>query len=323
MKSREKTSAKYSARSKRTEQSEKVLRIHREKIDRALAEVRRQIADLEEATRKLSSEMADSPNGRTQENLQRGLADIDTKRSLIKIYEQDGADTEAQIQKLVPSPEQARERLEGQRRLERLAGERLEKDLQADRLLEMLSGVLRKRLELGAEMANLAASLDIRLEHDGLDDSRFKELLYSLPDEVSGASKRWLASFILGMPEGAKPYVVCDEYLEVRETLAHHGIYRAGEPIHLTEEQARELLRRDRPDRDTRGDWLPPSIVTLEEYQAAQAEAKKNGIGVDVALSLVQWRYELEEKKRRADLKNGGQMPVPITQLAPYDTGRQ
>jgi hypothetical protein len=116
----------------------------------------------------------------------------------------------------------------------------------------------------------------IELARDGLDAERLDGLLVSLPAEVYSASERW-ADWCLGREKDAKTYVVTDDFLAIPETLASAGVYRFGDRVELSADQARDLLREDRPNRSADFPWrcLTPSIIPVEEFEAIAAEAKE------------------------------------------------
>jgi hypothetical protein len=174
-------------------------------------------------------------------------------------------------------------RNEKQSRLSALVVQRLAKDRQAETALNGLRKLLAERTELTAEITAAAASLDFTVNGpDGLDAKRITDLSASLPKEIAETSEQW-AGWFFGENEGAKPYVVRVGDIVIPETLDHSGVYYFGETVMLTDEQARELLRSDRPWSEIgnqKWDLLPPSVMTPETFQETLAAAEKQGISV-------------------------------------------
>ncbi|MBZ5697906.1 MAG: hypothetical protein LAN18_05105 [Acidobacteriia bacterium] len=207
-------------------------------------------------------------------------ADLKRLRERTQSCDEHIAELEAEKAKLIPSSEQAHARAERQQLLASLAIERLGKDREIAKVLANLRSLLGERSGLTAKMMEIVPSIDFTVDGD-LDARPFNDLLAALPSDLAGDSERWLDWF-LGSNKIAKPYVVRDERLVVAETLANAGIYQRGERIELSDERAVELLRENRPSTDTEKHWrrLPPSIITLENYEAALASAEKAGCSV-------------------------------------------
>jgi hypothetical protein len=93
---------------------------------------------------------------------------------------------------------------------------------------------------------------------------------------------------------------VVDEHLVVDETLVHHGVYRFGENIWLTEKEAYELMRKDRPAKTRRNAWScsPPSVMPVEDYQAAIRAAREKGISIQEFLFWKEVACEAEAEER-------------------------
>jgi hypothetical protein len=139
---------------------------------------------------------------------------------------------------------------------------------------------LRERVELTAKMGKATEALELTIPRDDL-DTRLEKLSASLPEDLFGASERWHGWF-LGNQHGTKPYIVIDEHLLRPETLAHNGLYHSGDTIQLTEEEAAELLRADRPapKGQRRNVWTsaPPSVMAVGDFQTVAKVAKEERV---------------------------------------------
>jgi hypothetical protein len=87
--------------------------------------------------------------------------------------------------------------------------------------------------------------------------------------------------------------------LVVPETLASHGVCRFGDRVELREEEAQEFLRKDRPAPERNEPWhkAPPSIMTVEEWEAATVTAAECGITVQNVLFWEHVERDAENKE--------------------------
>lgn len=197
-------------------------------------------------------------------------------RAQLELYEVQHTFLKVEIDNLALSPAQAKHRAEQQEQLAGLAAERLEKDRQTDTAMQEFRRLLQERAQLTARMAECAADIDLPAD---LDAERFNNLRASLPEELAATSGQWIDWF-LGRQKETKSYVVRDALLAIPETLASDGVHHCGDPVELTDEQAQELLQEDRPAQvawDELKRNLPPSIVTVQSYEAAVAKAQEMG----------------------------------------------
>jgi hypothetical protein len=131
--------------------------------------------------------------------------------------------------------------------------------------------------------------------------------------DIVSASKAWNAEF-LAQAENLKPYVVCDDDVELKETLARKAVYHFGETVFVLEEEARELLRDDRPQGSGFGwECLPPTLMTAEAFAAVQAEA--GPMGKLMKYVLRKKHEKLQQKRREAYLLERRGTPVPNARL--------
>lgn len=279
---KEQITGERSARSRSAFLKEKDLRIALDKIDKAIAETEAGILRLE-ATKKETTTRIFHGQGNAPKSLDSVVTELAKARIVLDAFKQERADTLAAIEKLALTPAQVQARIGQQLQFATFARKRLEKARKVDGLLKELRDSLREQIDLGADMSKCAVLLELDLPN--LDTSRFEDLLASLPEEMSSMSERWCAA-ILGKRKDVRPYIVTCDHLEIDETLADHGIYEFGETILLGEEEARELLREDRPVPGRRFPWecLPARVMTVEAYEAAIAEAKEQGISVSTVL---------------------------------------
>jgi hypothetical protein len=173
------------------------------------------------------------------------LTELEGRTRELMAYRQHLASIESKISALTnPTPLQAGERVERQNAIARLASERLGKDRQTDDLLKNLRQLLAERAALTAQMADALAAIDFTLVKDGLDASRFDDLLAALPSGLADASEGWTARF-LGEDPDAKPYTAREQFL-LRETLADNGICPVGGRVRLSDGDAHDLASKIR-----------------------------------------------------------------------------
>lgn len=236
--------AKFSARSKRS-------LLQQDDMQRKLAHLTFTIGNkevkIDELQRHRDRWFEDSlkrSDGRITQRILVTDSELKVARAELAIFEEQSAELQARIAKLIPTPEQAQARAEQQELLAQLAAERLEIDRETEKAIETLRIVIGDRAAVTAKMMECAVALDFTLDDDHLGARRFDELAASLPADLAAASERWL-SWFRGAREDAKPYPVNQERLVISETLAHHGVYLRGETVHLNDEEARTLLRAD------------------------------------------------------------------------------
>jgi prefoldin subunit 5 len=215
-----------------------------------------------------------------QAGLDLAIAQLATVRARIEPYKAEAARLEAEIQALQPSQVEIEDRHERQREFASLAGERLEYDREAERLVKELRSILRTRSELTTAMATSAKLFD--LADDALDASRVEKLLDSLPESIMPQSERWYGLFF-GNSKTEISYVVIADSLVLPETFSSNGLLSFGDRVQLTEEGAREFLRKDRREPGARfsSDLLPPDIMIEDEFGLAVEAAKAKGHSVD------------------------------------------
>ena len=148
----------------------------------------------------------------------------------LEVLKQHRAALQKQISELAPKPKQIESRSDIQRKIVQIADERFAQDRLAQEALNALRGILQRRTELTAALAEAASSIDFTFERNGLDQQRFDALAESLPQEVAMSSEAW-CEWVNGSRANTNPFIVRDECLIIPETLAHSGVYRFGDTI--------------------------------------------------------------------------------------------
>ncbi len=307
------TTAQYSARSQRSMLDEERLRGELAEIGKLVQYTERKKAEAEQLkARYLKLAAEGGRSGHDSLTLARGLQELEDARRVLAAYDEQRKAIEARIAGLALSPAQVVERRERQNYVAQLTDERHKKDQHIDGALKAVRRLLQERRELSAKIQKSADAAEITPGADGLDAQRFDELLAALPEDLLTESNRW-AGWFLGT-QSAKPYVVRDRLLVLPETLASHGVYCFGERVELSDEQARELLREDRPARTNVAPWrcAPPSIMTVEAWDAAVALAKGRGVTVEDVLF---W----EDYDRDAKLRESFGPPYEDLQVGMYE----
>ena len=285
------TAGERGARSQRSVLLERDLRLRNQKYAGAIAEVKSRISALEAERARLAEQLINSNDQWTRTQFNDANMELENARNLAAACEERIAANSAAIQELSPNPAQLERRREQQQRLSDVSSERLESDREACRLIGQLRRILLARGEMTDRMRELAGALDLTVASGELDEFRFERLsetlaeslaetlANALPSDHSSECELWHGWFT-GQRPAATAYVVRDEHLTVRETLADHGVYALGDPIVLSEDEARELLREDRPALEDGAAWrvVPPSIMTVSAYEEAAQTARDEGL---------------------------------------------
>lgn len=272
-----KTATEWSTRSRHSFEEQHTLQQEIAHLDLSVRNVEKNISELEKMkARKLKM--------RNRPFFADTLRELEDENRVLAAYKKQRAEFQSASDKLGQVDARAlKARQEQQARFAALISERLERDRKAEILLQNLQAVLAERAEVTAKMAECAAALDLTIDSDAdtVDTRRFDELRSALPAELAVSSERW-AGWFTGT-SGLKPYIVRDARLVVRETLKSAGVYYFGETVELTDEEARELLREDRPAPLNDAPWrcAPPSIMTIEAHQEATAAAAEKGMDLD------------------------------------------
>jgi hypothetical protein len=273
------------------------------KIGDLIGWTERKIAGLEKEKRHALGLVA-TVRGVDQIYLSNLLADLEDKGRKLAAYKEQRAFIENAITQLAPSPGALEVRAKGQQQCAQLVAERAEKDARLNDLVSSLRKALQERAILTARMNESVATLGFTSGDDLLDTRRFDELLASLPSDPLVKSEQWVAWF-LGKEKAVKVYIARDRLLVIPETLASHGVYRFGDHIELPEDRARELMRKDRPAATQAAPWrcAPPSIMTVEAWEATTVVAEKLGIAV---LEVVLWEdWQRDAKQREGFIDTG------------------
>jgi hypothetical protein len=288
----------HTTRSRRSMLEEVRLRATIKKIHVASEISKRRIREAEEQVQRLTRSVVLEGQEALRYNLVESAKELAAQRDILKACESERASAEAAIAALAPTLRQVQGRQEEQGQLAHLAEERMGKDRRADSLLKELRKVLQERSQLTAVMAESQAALDGEAPADGLDESRFKALLGSLPEDLLSASERWYAWFF-GKRKDVKPYVVRVEWLQVRESLFDHGFYRFGERILLNDDEARDFLCNDYYAPNDNAPWAcePARVMTVEAFEDAARKASESGISVRDVYVAADRELDEQEKK--------------------------
>ena len=288
----EKATPTGSPRSQHSMLAEKKLRAALQRAQAAVASTEQKVSELEGTVARLTGRVATFGDFKFQQGLDLAIAKLATVRARIDPYKAEVARLEAEIQALQPSQVEIEARHEGQREFASLASERLEYDREADRLVKELRTVLRTRSELTTAMGAAAELFDLEILNDALDASRVEKLLDSLPESILPQSERWHRLFF-GNSKTETTYVVIGDSLVLPETFSSNGLLSFGDRVQLTEEDAREFLRKDRREPGARftSDLLPPDIMNEAEFGLAVEAAKANGYSVDVEVHSMHRNY--------------------------------
>jgi hypothetical protein len=300
--------AGYSARSQRVELKKKDLHISLKKIDTFIASAEQKISELQPEVERLTRRVVFEESQESHPALDEMISRVATKRSFIECCKREHISIEAQIAALIPTEAEKEARLAEQKRFIRLANVRIERTRAISEILRELQKRLRERRELTAGLRKSAALLDLATFNDALDAERFDALSSFLPENLMAESEQAHARLLGKQSEGVESYIVCEDFLTLRETLAHSGVYHRGETVLLSAAEAGELLRQDRPDPQNPGPWnfLPPSVMTLEDYDAAVTAAKEKGCDWETIIILQKREHEeqaREEAREQAEAK--------------------
>jgi hypothetical protein len=188
----------------------------------------------------------------------------------------------------------APERAQIQENIAYIAGELVVIDAENQLLLDKLQKNVKAREDLASLIREEAYSIELKCQ-----PSFPTSFLEALAFDMASASQAWKGRF-LGEAGSLPGYVVIDKEFEAPETLAQSAVCKFGDVVYLPEADALEFLRNDRPVPKTPagGGWqsLPPTLATVEAFEAAKAEAKRLGWGVPYYL---QRKHEELEQKRR------------------------
>ena len=291
-------------RSRRSILAENDLCNNLKKIDTAAAISEQRIRQGDEYVRRVHRAVMLEGNEQMRPQLEDAVKNLAAQREILKSCQAQRASTEAEIEKLSPSPAEAALREQRQQQTAELVKRRFEKDREAEQLLGNLHEILQDRGQLTAEIIESIAPLELTISGDGLDTARFEKLLASLPSGLLTESERW-SGWFLGHPKDAKPYVVCVQDLLVREILTDNGLYHFGEHVSLTEEEARDLLCDDYFGAMPGAPWRcePPRVMTAEAYESVLRTAREKGLS---AQEVVFWRNVERDVENRTWFKNNG-----------------
>jgi len=280
-----------------------------EKVEALIATTQEAVRELETAVDRKSRQVAVEGRVEFRDGLDQAIAQLTTKRGRLEVFKRERERIKDDIQALLPTEAQNQARKEEQQRFAVLAEKRLHCDRRAHGLIAQLRQVLAERGELSAGMQKSAALFEMPVYGERLGPSALENLLRLLPEDVLAESERW-HDLTFGGSRAGKAYVVCVPCLELPETFAHCGIYRFGDMVRLTDEDAAELLS-------------SKSVMTEENWKAVVAAAKAKGNSISSEVDRMKWEGQqqlLAEKARAAHEavwgKNNPSHPFPGDALA-------
>jgi len=273
------TNGRYSARSQRNWLAQRKFEQNRERCEALIGYCERQIARLEVIKESIVNAQTHGKGSTSSLGLY--LTELAERTAELTAYKERKAVLQSQIEALLnPAPQQVAERQERQNYLAKLAAERLEKDRLVGGAIKGLRGLLEERAELTAKILMGAEAADLTVGGDKLDAERFKELLASLPAEVTATSERWHGWFV-GDEGGTQSFAVVVDELTLPESLARAHSYSFSDRVELTDEEASELVRDICPvgkaGHDLAWSYEPPRIMPLKEFEALVREAADKG----------------------------------------------
>ena len=277
MSKKENAIGNWTPRSKAAVLRRERLERQREILQEHIAHGKKEIAELEKDRERCAERVANGEN--IYYALDNCLDELRTKKEKLDVWYDQLDRVEKQIESCNPTAEEAAERKKNQNTLAVFAEERLATDGKIHEQLAQLSDLLQRRREVSGQMAEKAKVLEMEIEFY-LDQDRFDALLDSLPTNLLALSEKWV-EWLFGRERG-EVSAVARERVEQREKLAHTGIHEPGDLLELSQAEFDELHRTDRFKRTNAShlEWkyIPPSVFSREEYEAAVAEAEEKGM---------------------------------------------
>ena len=189
----------YDERSQRSILREATLREELGLIGQRITRTQESIEKLETNRARMARSLALMEPARfREEQLDECIQNLESARVRLKIYEQEREKTNQAISEICPTAARLKVRQALQDEFAQLADKRIKKTRQAQALLGQFRQALQERVELAAKMRTAAEQLECDISGDGLDETRFDDLLASLPDDLLSASEVWHSS--LGSP---------------------------------------------------------------------------------------------------------------------------
>jgi DNA repair exonuclease SbcCD ATPase subunit len=280
----------WAARSQASILREEELRQRRATLAAQVARLERKVAELEGHRSRHAKQLRQGEHYLPA--VRDNLAELREARDLLQLHQEQVEALDQEIIECGNTQEEVATREQNQHTLAALAGQRLAVDEKIDQAAAELRKLLHSRSDLTANMKAHAAAIEMELD---LDQDRFDALAEALPDSIADRSKAWL-DWLFGKRQGLVR-AVARERVVLPETLAHSGAYQLGEEIELSAEEFAELHRADRRDPTHEEPWKrrPASVFTMEEFEAAKAEAKRKSIGLEEVVfwqNMAKWAQD-------------------------------
>jgi hypothetical protein len=247
MKSRVKSGVKniWSRRSHKSMLRQLALEAAQEKCRNQIAFAEKRIREEQETAERQTATVADSNNFSIRQSLNKTLADIEGREREVAAFRKREKSLQAEINGLALSPAQAAQRAKLQSAIAAEVIQRFAKDSTIDALLQKLRKALQERAALTTNIVQTALILDFPATAD-FDAPRFATLLDLLPAELASQSHDWVNGF-LGQESKKEPRTIGSKGAVLAETLAHAGVWRAGECAFLTKEEAAKMPSDEAP----------------------------------------------------------------------------
>ena len=269
-------------------------------------EVDQRQSTLSAAERRLAKLTADEERYRIQINrgsnyvedaLRETLRKKEDEQRLIAAYKQDVKKAQRALEEFRASVEaSAGARLTQQEKFAAVVLQLHEAARELQEKMRHAAALLSRWDELMVQVEKCAEAIELPCRAEATVPASVREAL-SFP--IVEQSQDW-CDRILGEGPTLKPFVVvATGGFEPKESLERKPRYFAGETVYLTQGEAAEFLRTDLPNRSApwRAGWsfLPPTLMTADDFALAKAEAKKQNIS---ALSYLQAKHEKEDELR-------------------------
>ncbi len=245
MKRRTRTESIWSPRSQKSMLRQLELEAAQEKCRNQIAFAEKRIAQEKETAERQTATVADGNNFNIRQALNKTLADIEEREREVAAFRRREKSLQTEIEGLALSPAQAAQRAKLQGELAALVMERFTKDAAIDAVLQKFRKALQERAALTAQMVELAGRLEFAATAD-FDAGRLAALLDLLPADLAPQSHDWV-NWFFGQKSEKESYAIGAKVAVLPETLARAGVWRPGECVFLTKEEAAKLPSNEEP----------------------------------------------------------------------------
>jgi hypothetical protein len=239
MKQRKATKSIWSPRSQKSMLRQLELEAAQEKCRNQIAFAEKRIAQQKQVAERQTATVVKGNSYTIRQALNQTLADIEEREREVAAYRVHEETLRVQIDALEHPPfAQRRQRAKLQSALAAEVIERFAIDRAIDALLQKLRKALLERAALTAKIVQTALRLDFT--DDDFDGARFAALLDSLPINLESQSLAWV-NWFLGQADKREPHTIGNKAAVLAETLASANVWRPGESVFLTKEEAAKL----------------------------------------------------------------------------------